>query len=64
MGKKSKRITGEKGLSQAQLAKEIGINQRTISQYETGIREPDIQGIKKLCAYFGVTAGYLLGMEA
>ena len=53
----------EKGLSQIQLAKVICVNQRTISNYELGIREPDIQTIKKLCKFFDVTSDYLLGLE-
>ena len=52
-----------KGISQMQLAEEIGVNHRTISQYENGTREPDIQTIKKLCKYLGVTAGQLIGTE-
>ena len=58
-----KELREEKGLSQAQLAKEMGLSQNTISQYETGVLEPNIKTIKKLCEYFGVTAGYLLGLE-
>ena len=57
------KLREEKGLSQANLGKEIGVDNRTISQYETGKREPDIQTIKKLCGFFDVTAGYLLGLE-
>jgi len=59
--KRLKELRIEKGLSQTQLAKEIGVNYRTISQYEKGINEPDIKTIKKLCDFFGVTADYLLG---
>lgn len=58
-----KELREAKALSQMQLAKEIGVNQRTISQYEIGAREPDIQTIKKICAFFNVTAGQLLGLE-
>jgi len=61
--KRLKELRMEKGLTQAQLAKEIGVNSRTISQYETEIRQPDIQTIKRLCKFFNVTAGYLLNME-
>jgi len=53
----------EKGLSQAQVAEAVGVRQQTISQYEKGITEPEIQMIKKLCDFFDVTAGYLLGFE-
>jgi len=58
-----KELREAKGISQVQLAEEIGVNHRTISQYENGKREPDIQTIKKLCKYFNVTAGQLLGSE-
>lgn len=58
-----KELREEKGLSQTQLAAELGLNQRTISNYETGVLEPNIQTIKKICKYFGVTAGYLLEIE-
>ncbi|MCL2862244.1 MAG: helix-turn-helix domain-containing protein [Firmicutes bacterium] len=58
-----KELRDESGLSQEQLAKEIGVNRRTISNYESAVREPDIQTIKKLCDFFKVTAGYLLGFE-
>ncbi|MCL2862237.1 MAG: helix-turn-helix domain-containing protein [Firmicutes bacterium] len=58
-----KELREEKGLSQVELAKLMDIKQRTISHYEKGEREPDFQTLKKLCDFFGVTAGYLLGFE-
>lgn len=58
-----KELREEKNLSQEQVAKEIGINFRTIGNYECGRREPSIDIIEKLCIYFGVSAGYLLGIE-
>ena len=58
-----KELREERGLSQAQLAKEIGVNHRSISNWEVGAREPDIKNIKKLCKFFGITAGYLIGLE-
>ena len=61
--KRIKELREEKGLSQVQLAKEIGVAQRTISGYEIGAREPDIATIKKLCKFFDVSAGYLLELE-
>ncbi|MCL2862242.1 MAG: helix-turn-helix domain-containing protein [Firmicutes bacterium] len=53
----------EKNLTQLQLAKELGFSRNTISQYETGTREPDIKTIKKLCDFFDVSADYLLGFK-
>lgn len=51
-----------KGVSQKQLANELGdINQQTISHYETGTREPNIQTLIKLADYFDVSIDYLVG---
>ena len=47
-------------LSQAQVAKNINVLQSTYSNYEQGIREPDIATIKKLANFFDVSIDYLL----
>jgi len=60
---KLKQLRQEKGISQATLAKAIGINHRTVSQYERGITQADYQTLKKLCDYFNVSADYLLGFK-
>ena len=51
------------GLSQQQVAKEIGITRSAYSNYEQGIREPDLATVKKLCVVLQVSADYLLGIE-
>jgi len=58
-----KELRDEKGLTQAQLAASIGVDQRTISNYENGVSEPNVQIIKKLCDFFNVTSDYLLGFK-
>lgn len=60
---KLRELREEKGLAQKELAKEIGVNWRTISNYELGLREPNIDTIEKLCLFFGVTADFLLGIK-
>ena len=47
-------------LSQAEIAKKINVLQSTYSNYEQGIREPDIATIKKLANIFDVSIDYLL----
>ncbi len=47
-------------LSQAQVAQNINILPSTYSNYEQGIREPDIATIKKLANFFDVSIDYLL----
>lgn len=56
-----KELRQDKGLSQGDLAKELGLSQQTISSYEKGIREPDISTLKKLADFFQVSLDYLLG---
>lgn len=58
-----KELREEKGLSQKQLAEAIGLKHQTISHYENGRLEPNLETIEKLCNYFDVSAGYLLGIE-
>jgi len=51
----------EAGLSQRGLAKEAGVNQTAVSQWETGRTEPAFEAIANLCGFFNVSFDYLLG---
>lgn len=56
-----RQLRKEAGLTQARLAKEIGITQRKLSYLESGQSEPDLETIWRLADYFDVTVDYLLG---
>ena len=62
-GEKLKELRLEKGLTQKQLAQEIGNAQSAIVYWETNKQEPTISALKKLCKYFEVSADYLLDLE-
>lgn len=47
-------------LRQSDLAKRTGIDQRTISNYETGKTAPDAYALIKLADFFGVSIDYLV----
>ena len=51
----------ERGLSQRQVAKELGISQALLSHYEKGIREPGLNFVVKACDFYNVSADFLLG---
>lgn len=51
------------GISQAELARRMGIVRPTYSNYEAGNREPDVDTIKRLSDFFDVSIDYLLGNE-
>jgi len=46
---------------QSDVARATGIDQRTISNYETGKSNPDSFALIKLADFFGVSVDYLLG---
>lgn len=48
------------GKTQAELASEVGVNPNTISQYESGVRKPDIVMLKKLAKALNTTTDKLL----
>lgn len=50
-------------LRQIDVAKETGIDQKTLSNYETGKTNPDSYSIIKLAEFFQVTTDYLLGVS-
>lgn len=53
----------QKGLTQEQLAKQIGVAKSTLTGYEKGNREPDVFKIKKILEVLEVDSDYLLGID-
>jgi transcriptional regulator with XRE-family HTH domain len=53
----------QKGYTQEQLAELIGTAKSTYSNYEQGLREPDVFKIKALVKELNVTAEWLLGID-
>lgn len=51
----------EKGISQKQVASDLGISQALLSHYEKGIRECGLDFVVKVADYYGVSCDYLLG---
>lgn len=51
----------EKSLTQAKLAKLLGLNQTAIGKYERGELEPNIQTLIKLSRLFECSIDYLIG---
>ena len=51
-------------ISQAVLAKELGVAQGTVGNWESGSRTPDLDMLVKIAKYFDVTVDHLLGVES
>lgn len=52
-----------KKITMKELGRELGVAESTISQYETGKRQPDNETLLRLGEFFGETVGYILGVE-
>lgn len=50
-----------KGISQKELSKEIQVAQNTISNWETGVREPSLDMLIRMADYLDCSVDYLLG---
>ena len=60
-GKKLKELRIEKGISQRELGKLLGVCNQTISFWESGSREPDMDMIVVISNFFEVSIDFLLG---
>ena len=54
----------DKGYTQGQIAKYLGISQNTYSQYEIGVLNYPVDAVIKLADFYGVSTDYLLGRTA
>ena len=61
-GKRLRNLREERGLSQEEVAKAIGVGRVTYLKYENGENRP-VRKLKELSAFFNVSIDYLLGNE-
>lgn len=55
-----KALREKRGISQLKLAMDLGLNQNSISRYESGAREADYKTLIALADYFDVSIDYIL----
>ena len=63
IGKRIAECRRDKKFTQDELANRLGITAQALSQYERGIRYPDIGILKALCILLGVSSDYLIGLK-
>jgi transcriptional regulator with XRE-family HTH domain len=61
LGERLAYLRNQKGLSQAELARLLNMGQSTIAMYEKDRRHPDMDILRRLADFFGVSTDYLLG---
>lgn len=60
IGDRIKELRQNANLTQAQLADKLGFTSQTVSNWESGSREPDIAALAQLSSLFNVSLDYLL----
>ncbi|MBQ3954705.1 MAG: helix-turn-helix transcriptional regulator, partial [Clostridia bacterium] len=63
IGQKIAELRKEKGLTQAELADQLGVTHQAVSQWERSETLPDILTLPKIAEIFGESLNSLLGME-
>lgn len=59
-----KMLREENGLTQADLAKILGITRSSVNAWEQGLNVPSTAYIVELSNYFGVSTDFILGRES
>lgn len=60
--KRLKELRTEKHISQAELATNLNLSNRTISMYEQGNSEPNVETLINIANFFNVSTDYLIGI--
>ena len=63
LGKRLAECRRTMNMTQEELANRISVTPQALSQYERGVRYPDLMTLKALCNIFKTSADYLLGNE-
>lgn len=58
-----KALREKKGLTQAELARKLGVTRSSVNAWELGISVPSTQYLVELACIFGVSTDYLLNLD-
>lgn len=56
-----KDIRESKGYNQVEFSRKLGLSKQTISNYETGVRQPGLDIVLKIADTFNISTDYILG---
>lgn len=62
LGERLKELREERRLTQRELAETLGLNAVTYLHYEKDQRQPPLETLAAMAAFFGVSVDYLLGL--
>lgn len=59
-----RQLRAAKGITQAELHRQTGLAQTSISDWENGLTEPKLSNLRQLAGFFECTTDYLVGLPA
>ena len=62
-GEKIKELRKTRGLTQPELAKELGVSNGMISNWENDVNEPGLSHIKNIAIFFDISADFIVGIN-
>jgi transcriptional regulator with XRE-family HTH domain len=63
VGEKLRQLRTQKGLSQSELAQHLYFSNRTISNWEKGLRDISVENLKRIADFFNVPIAYFTDLE-
>jgi transcriptional regulator with XRE-family HTH domain len=63
VGERIRELRERNNLDKTEFAKSIGVNKSSITRYEDGIRQPNLDVLIKIKETFGVTLDWLAGFD-
>lgn len=54
-----KALRVNKGLTQEEAAMDLGVSQKTLSNWENGVTYPDAKAIDRICKFYGVSYDFI-----
>ena len=60
LGSRLKQLRKARGMTQSQLADDLFVSRKTVSSWETGRNQPDLQTICRLASYYQLTVDDLI----
>ena len=60
---KIKMLREKRGMTQAELAKQLGLTRAGVNAWEMGISIPSTQYVVELALFFGISTDYLLDLQ-
>ena len=62
-GQRLRELRNQRGISQNELSKYIGVSKSSVNMYERDEREPSFETLEAIADFFNVNMDYLLGRE-